>query len=391
MDFHLTQEQEMIRQASRKFARESIAPGADERELTGEYPYGVLEKMGDAGMMGIPFPEKYGGQGGDWVGMHLCIEEVSRADAALGALLDVSTSIVSQEIYAFGTEEQKMNWLVPLARGEKIGAFGMTEPDAGSDPAAVQTRAELREEYWIIDGSKQFITNIGLKSASLVIVMAKVRTEPHGKFSIATIVVPKDSSGFSLGQRYEKMSYHSSATHEILFDKCQVPEDYLLGDINKGFNQHLIVLETGRISVAAMSTGLAQACLDQALDAVRSAYASPRDIMASETVPFMLADISMSIELSRNMYLKAAWLKDQGENHTLEAHYAKLYASETASKITSDVLKILGPSGSLSGQPIATRFLMAKLNEIVEGTSEIQRLVIARELLLNRNRGSGRS
>jgi alkylation response protein AidB-like acyl-CoA dehydrogenase len=381
MDFHLSKKQKTIRDMCRKFAREVVAPRAEEIERTGEHPYEIVAQMGDLGMMGIPFPEKYGGGGGDWVSMHLCIEELSRADILLGAILDVTTSVVGQELFIFGTEEQKQRWLIPIAQGKELGAFGLTEPDAGSDAAAIKTTAVLKGEDWVINGSKQFITNTGLDNTSIVIITAKTQRESDGKTIICTIIVPKDAPGFKVGQKYEKMAQRGSATHELYFDDCRVPRDFLLGDTNRGFAQHLTVLQTGRITVGAMTTGLAQACFDEAIAFIRQGSQGNQSLFTSQRVPFKLADIAMRIELCRTMYLKAAWLKDQGERHTLEAHFAKLYGSETATKIASEVLRIFSPYGYLDEYPISRYFKQAKLFEIVEGTSEMQRLVIARELL----------
>ena len=381
MDFDLTGEQKRIREICRKFAAEVIAPRAKEMERTGEYPYDVIAQMASLGIMGIPFPKEYGGGGGDWVSMHLCIEEISRGDVSLGSLLDVTTSLVANEIYTLGTEEQKQKWLIPLVQGEEIGAFGLTEPDAGSDAAALKTTAVLEGEEWVINGSKQFITNIGLDNASIVIITAKTRIEGDGKEIISTLIVSKDAPGFTLGQRYEKMAFHASATHEVFFDDCRVPKDYLLGDIYKGLAQHFSVLQTGRISVAAISTGLAQACLDEALAYAKQRYQSRQSFLESQTIPFKIADIATMVELSRMIYLKAAWLKDRGKDYTLEAHFAKLFATETAKKIASDVFNLYGLSGCLDENPISRYFKVAKLFEIVEGTSEMQKLIIARELL----------
>ncbi|MBS3919332.1 MAG: acyl-CoA dehydrogenase family protein [Deltaproteobacteria bacterium] len=381
MNFDLTDEQKKVRDMARNFTTKVIAPRAKEMDRTGEYPYDIMAQMASLGMMGIPFPKEYGGGGGDWVSMHLCIEEISRGDVSLGALLDVTTSVAGNEIYSFGTEEQKQKWLIPLAQGKEIGAFGLTEPDAGSDTAALKTTAALEGEEWVINGSKQFITNTGLDNASIIIITAKTRVEQSGRTTISTLIVPKGTPGFTLGERYEKMAFHASATHEVFFDDCRIPKGYLLGDIYEGLAQHLSVLQTGRISVAAISTGLAQACLDEALTYTTKKYQFRQSLLESQTIPFKLADIAMMIELSRTIYLKAAWLKDQGRDYTLEAHFAKLFATETAKKIASDVLNMYGLFGCLEKYPISRYFKVAKLFEIVEGTSEMQRLVIARKLL----------
>jgi alkylation response protein AidB-like acyl-CoA dehydrogenase len=381
MDFRLTEQQKMIRDMCRKFTREVIAPRAEEFERTGEHPYQIIEQMADLGIMGIPFPVEYGGSGGDWVGMNLCIEELSRGDILFGGILDVTTSVVGQELLVFGTEEQKQRWLIPIAQGKELGAYGLTEPDAGSDAGATRTTATLEGEEWVINGTKQFITNTGLDNSSIVIITAKTQVQSDGKEIICTIIVPKDAPGFQVGEKYEKLAMRAGATHELIFNNCRVPRDYLLGDIEKGFAQHLTVLETGRISVAAVATGLAQACFDEAIAFTRKRLQVDKYLATSQRIPFKLADIAMRIELSRTMYLKAAWLKDHGRRHKLEAHFAKLYGSETATEIAAEVLKIFSPYGYLDEYPISRYFKQIKLFEIVEGTSEMQRLIIARELL----------
>ena len=385
MDLDLTKEQKAVRENSRRFAREVIAPRAEEFERTGEHPYDIISQMAELGMMGIPFPKKYGGQGGDWVSMNICIEELSRIDMLPGVILDVTVTGTGQALYLFGTEEQKKKWLIPIASGEALGAMGLTEADAGSDASGIRTNARLDGNEWIINGSKQFITNTGLKNNSIVIVAARTNRPSDGKDVICTIIVPTDTPGFKVGRRYEKLGMRATSNHELFFDDCRVPKENLLGDINKGFTHHMSSLQAGRIAVAALSTGFAQACYDDAFLFVKRRFNNPKAIMDSETLPFSLADIAMKIELSRLMYLKAAWLKDRGRPHNLEAHFAKLYASETATDIATEVLKIFSPKGHFENHPVARYFRQAKLNEIVEGTSEMQRLIIARELLLHKN------
>lgn len=245
MNFDLTKEQKMIRDEVRNFTKKEITPRAEALEQSGEYPYDIYAKMAELGLMGIPIAEAYGGMGSDWVSLHLAIEEVSRGDLTFGAMLDVTTSVVAQELEVFGTEEQKQKWLVPIAGGERIGAFGLTEPDAGSDAGSLRTTAELQGDEWVLNGTKQFITNIGLDNASLVLIAATVANPEQGDI-ISTFIVPKDAPGFKLGKRYQKMAWHASATHEVILADCRIPKDYLLGDPDRGFAQHLAVLETGR-------------------------------------------------------------------------------------------------------------------------------------------------
>lgn len=379
MDFDLTKEQQMIRKEVRRFAKTEIEPYVAELDESGEYPYDIMKKMGKLGFMGIPFPEKYGGMGGDWVGMHICIEEISRVDGTLGAMLDITTSVIGQELLVFGTEEQKQKYLIPIAKGENIGAFGMTEPDAGSDAGALVTTATLEGDEWVINGTKQFITNIGLKNSSIVVATAKTVLE-DGKERICTFIVPKDAPGFSLGKRYKKMAWASSATHEVIFNNCRIPKENILGDPGRGLAQHLEVLETGRISIAAVSVGVAQACLEAALNHSKGRKQFGMPIFNFQAIQFKLADMAMNIELARNQYLKAAWLKDQGRPHTFEATTAKLFASEMLEKVASDALQIHGGYGYMDEYPISRLYKGAKILQIVEGTSEVLRMILGRIL-----------
>ena len=380
MDFDLTEEHKMIRDMCRDFTTEVIAPRAEEIERTGEYPYDIMAQMAELGMMGIPISDEYGGSGGDWVGMHLCIEEISRGDPTFGALLDVTTSVVAQELDVFGTEDQKRKWLPPIARGEKIGAFGLTEPDAGSDAQSIRTRALLQGNEWIINGTKQFITNIGLDNASIIIIAAVTKKAVQGPGRIATFIVPKDASGFVLGKRYEKIGWHGSATHEVIFEDCPVPEDNLLGDPVKGFSQHLAVLQTGRISIAAIAVGSAQACLNESIRYARERVQFRKPIASFQAIQFKLADMAVAIELARNQYLKAAWLKDRGRKHSFEATTAKLFASEMLEKTASEAVQIHGGYGYMAEYPVSRYYRGAKVLQIVEGTSEVMRIILAREL-----------
>ena len=379
MIFDLTEEHRMIRDMSRDFASKVIAPRSEEMERGGEYPYDIIRQMADLGMMGIPFSETYGGSGGDWVGMHLCIEEISRGDMTLGALLDVTTSVAGQEIDVFGTEEQKNKWLVPIAQGVEIGAFGLTEPDSGSDARALRTRAVLEGDEWVLDGTKQFVTNIGLENASMVLVAAITGKNKKGNI-ISTFIVPKDAPGFQLGKKYEKMSWHGSATHEVILDDCHISKENLLGDPNHGFAQHLAVLETGRISIAAVSVGVAQACLDESLRYAQERKQFGRPIFDFQAIQFKLADMAVSIEMARNQYLKAAWLKDKKRKHTFEATVAKLFASEMVEKTASNAVLIHGGYGCMDEYPVSRYYKGAKFLQIVEGTPEVQRMIIGRIL-----------
>jgi len=381
VDFRLSEEQQMIRDMARKFADEVIAPQAEEMEATGEYPYDIMERMAELGMMGIPFPVEYGGSGGDWVGMHLCIEEIARGDSTLGALLDVTTSVVGQELFVFGTETQKKKWLLPIVQGKEVGAFGLTEPEAGSDAGATRTTAVRDGDSWVINGTKQFITNIGLSNASIIIITARTKSlKPGEKEQINTFIVPKGTAGFTLGKKYDKMAWRHSATHECIFEDCRIPYSNFFGKEGKGFAQHLAVLETGRISIAAIAVGLMQACLETSLKYAKERVQFGKPIINFQAISFKLADMAMAIELARNMYLKAAWLKDNHLPHTLEAAYAKLYASEACEKVASDAYQIHGGYGFMNEYAVSRYYRHTKILQIVEGTSEVQRMVISRNL-----------
>ena len=379
MDLDLTDEHKMIRDMARDFSDEVIAPRAEDMERTGEPPYDIIAQMAELGMMGIPFSEEYGGSGGDWVGTHVCIEEISRGDLTLGALLDVTTSVVGQEMDVFGTEEQKRKWLVPIARGKEIGAFALTEPDSGSDAGALRTKAVPEGDEWILNGTKQFVTNIGLNNASVVLVAAISGKNEKGNI-ISTFIVPKSAPGFQLGKKYEKMTWRASATHEVILEDFRLPKKNLLGDPNRGFAQHLAVLETGRISIAAVSVGVAQACLDQSLRYAQERTQFGKPIFDFQTIQFKLADMAISIELARNQYLKAAWLKDRKRKHTFEATIAKVFASEMLEKVASDAVQIHGGYGYMVEYPVSRYYQGAKLLQIVEGTSEVQRMILGRML-----------
>jgi alkylation response protein AidB-like acyl-CoA dehydrogenase len=362
VDFRLSEKQEAVKNMARRFAREVVAPRVQEYDRTGEHPYDIVEQMGKLGMMGIPFPEKYGGGGGDWVSMYLCMEELSRADVLPAVVLNVSAIGVGHELFVYGTEAQKQRWLVPILQGKELGATALTEPDAGSDAGSVKTTAVLVGDEWVIDGTKQFITNTGLSNNSIVIVAAKTQTASSGKTTVCTIIVPTDTSGFKVGQKYDKMGEHAIATRQLFFDDCRVPKDFLLGDMDRGLAQRLSSLQTGRIAIGAIATGFAQACFDEALIFYRQKYTGRPSLFKTQRDPFKLADMAMRIELCRTMYLKAGWLKDQGQTHILEASYAKLYIAETATNIATEVLRMCNPYGYLDRYPISRYFRVAKLH-----------------------------
>lgn len=381
MDFKLSSEQEMVRDLCRNFAKNEIIPIAEELDKTGQFPYEIWKKMAGLGICGIPIPEEYGGGGLDWLSMIIAIEEISRGDASLGNSLLDSVTLPMNLLYTFGTEEQKKKWLIPLATGEKIGAFGLTEPQAGSDTSAIQTRADLEGEEWVINGNKQFITNAGLKHNSLVIIAAVTGEGEKGRKKISNFIIPTGYGGYNFGQRYKKMGYRSSETRELVFDNCYIPKENILGNPDKGMAQFLMALQTSRIGFAAHSVGLAQAILDVSLAYAKEREQFGRPISKFQAIRLKLADMLMEIELARLMVYKAAWQKDQGENYFAASTYAKLFASETAKRCADRGVQIHGGYGLMDEYPVSRYWREVKFEEILEGTSEIQRFNIARRVL----------
>ena len=381
MDFNLTAEQVMVRDLCRNFAKNEIKPIAGEMDKSGQFPYEAWKKMGNLGICGIPFPEEWGGGGLDWLSMIIAIEEISRGDASLGnALLD-SVTLPMNLLCTFGTDDQKKKWLFPLATGDKIGAFGLTEPQAGSDTSAIQTRAVLEEEEWVINGTKQFTTNAGLKHNSLVIIAAVTGERDKGTKKVSNFIIPTGVGGYNFGQKYKKMGYRSSETRELIFDDCRIPKENILGNPDKGIAQFLMALQTSRIGFGAHSVGLAQAIFDVSLAYAREREQFGRNIGKFQAIRFKLADMVMEIELARLMVYKAAWQKDQGENYFATSTFAKLFASETAKQCADRGVQIHGGYGLMDEYPISRYWREVKFEEILEGTSEIQGLNIARRVL----------
>jgi butyryl-CoA dehydrogenase len=381
MDFHLTTEQQMIRDLCKNFVKNEIAPIAEEMDQTGQFPYPVWKKMGDLGMIGIPFPEEYGGGGMDWLSMMIAIEEISRGDASLGVSLLDSVTLPANLIFTFGTEEQKQQWLIPLATGEKIGAFGLTEAQAGSDANAIQTRAVLDGEEWVINGTKQFITNAGLKHNSLVIIAAVTGQGEGTRKRISNIIVPTGVGGYNFGEKFKKMGWRASETRELIFDECRVPKANILGNPEKGYAQFMMALQTSRMGFAAHSVGLAQAIFDVSLAYAKEREQFGRTISKFQVTQFKLADMLMEIELARLMVYKTAWQKDNGENYFSTSTYAKIFASETAKRCADQGVQIHGGYGLMDEYPISRYWREVKFDEILDGTSEIQRLNIAQKVL----------
>jgi alkylation response protein AidB-like acyl-CoA dehydrogenase len=375
VDFDLSEEQRAFRDAVREFAEEVIAPQAHEFDRREEFPLETVRRLGELGVFGLPFPERYGGLDGDFVTFCLCLEEVARIDSSLAVTIEAAVGLGANPIHRFGTDEQKERWLPPMCRGQVLGAFALTEPGGGSDAQAIRTTARDEGDVWVIDGSKVFITNSGTPLSKVCVVAALT-----GEGEISTILVPTDTPGFTVGPSYRKIGWHASDTHELSFSGCRVPRGDLLGERGRGYAQFLEVLDDGRIAIAAMSVGLARGCLEESVKYATEREAFGRPIGAFEALQFKMADMKVAVETARLAYLRAAWLKDRGRPYKAEAAIAKLYASEIAVTCAREAVQVHGGYGYIEEFPVARFYRDAKVLEIGEGTSEIQRLIIARDL-----------
>jgi short-chain 2-methylacyl-CoA dehydrogenase len=380
MDFTLNEEQEAIRETCRDFAQQEIKPLAAEMDASGVFPYALIAQMGELGLLGLPFPEEYGGAGADFLSYCLAIEEISRGDVSVGITMEAHTSLGSMPFHLYGSKEQKEQYLPLLVRGKRLWSFGLTEPEAGSDSGGTQTRAVLENGYWRINGAKAFITNAGTEITGGVTITAVTGKRNDGHNEITNIIVPKGTAGYSIGQAYKKMGWKASDTRPLAFEDCMVPEGDILGQRGDGFRQFLQILDAGRVAIAALSVGLAQACLDEALSYAqqRKQFGSP--ISKFQAIQFKLADMATEIELARLMYYKAAWLHMQGKPYTKEASMAKLFASEMAKRAADQAVQIHGGYGFMDEYPVSRYWRSVKINEIGEGTSEVQRMLIAKQL-----------
>lgn len=377
MNFDLTAEQEMILKTIREFSDEEVAPGALERDRKKEFPIEVFKKMADLGLMGLPFPEEYGGAGADTVSFAIVTEELSRACGSTGITYSAHISLGGAPLYLFGTEEQKQKYLVPICTGETFGAFGLTEPSAGSDAGGTRTTAVEADGEYIINGNKCFITNA---SYAKHLALTAITGEKEGKKEISAIIVPTDAKGFKVIDNYEKMGLHSSNTTELVLEDVRVPTEHFLGKKGEGFKQFLITLDGGRIGIGAMAVGIAQAAYEKTLHYAKERHQFGHQLSHFQAIQFKLADMAMKIELARNMVYKAAWLKDQGKPFSKEASMCKLYASEVCMEITDQAVQIHGGYGYMRDYHVERFMRDGKLTEIGEGTSEIQRMVIARQI-----------
>jgi len=378
MEYALSKEQTMIQTVIRDFAKREVEPIAAELDVEERFPRETFEKMREAEMLGLPFPKEYGGAGGDSISYAICIEELSRHCATTGVMYSAHISLGSNPIYMFGTEAQKQKYLVPMARGEKMGAFGLTEPNAGTDSAAQQTTAEKRENTYILNGAKVFITNGGEADVYIVFAMTD---KSKGNRGISAFIVEKDFPGFSIGKKEEKLGIRGSATTELIFEDCVVPVENLLGGENQGFKVAMKTLDGGRIGIAAQALGIAQGALDQSLSYMKERIQFGKPIAQFQGLQWMVAEMGTEVEAARLLVYKAAWNKDNGLPYAKEAAMAKLFASETAMRVTTKAVQLHGGYGYTRDYPVERMMRDAKITEIYEGTSEVQKMVISAALL----------
>jgi len=375
LNFDLDQEHELVRSTVREFAQQRVAPVAEELDRESRFPYELVGELAELGLMGMTIPEEYGGGGADTVSYAIAIEELTRVDSSVAITVAAHHSLGTLPIYYYGSEEQKQQWLPELASGKKLAAFGLTEPDAGSDAGATRTRAELQDGDWVVNGSKLFITNAGTDVTACVTITAST-----GADEISNIIVPNGTPGYEISKPMKKLGWHASDTRELSFKDAAVPEGNLLGPRGKGFQQFLEILDGGRISVAAMGVGLAQGAYDLAFAYAQERQQFGKPIAKFQAVQFKLADMATELEAGRNLVYKAAWLKDQGRDFALAAAQAKLYTGELSNRAVNWALQIHGGYGYMDEYAISRLYRDQKILEIGEGTNEVQRMVIARHL-----------
>ena len=375
MNFDLSDEHELIRRTVRDFAVERAAPVAEELDREHRFPYDLVAELAELGLMGIPVPDEYEGAGADTVSYAIAVEELTRVDSSLAITVAAHTSQGTMPLLLFGSEEQKREWLPDLASGRRLAAFGLTEPNAGSDAGATETRAELHDEQWVVNGSKVFITNAGTEITACVTITART-----GDDEISNIVIPNGTPGYVISAPMQKLGWRASDTRELAFQDCAVPAGNLLGERGRGFQQFLEVLDGGRISVAAMGVGLAQGAYDLALAYARERHQFGRPISSFQAIQFQLADMATEIEAGRQLVYKAAWLKDQERPFAREAAMAKLFTGELSHRAVNHALQIHGAYGFMEEHAISRLYRDQKVLEIGEGTNEVQRMVIAKHL-----------
>lgn len=377
MNFELSQEQRMIQKTIKEFAEEVVEPGAYERDKTKQFPAEIFQQLGEMGMLGLPFSEEYGGSGADTISFAIVTEELSKACGSTGITYSAHISLGGSPINMFGTEEQKRKYLSKICSGESMGAFGLTEPNAGSDAGGTLTEAVERDGQFTINGNKCYITNA---SYAKFLALTAITDRSEGKKEISAIIVPTDAPGFKVIDNYEKMGLNASNTTELILEDVVVPAENLLGKKGNGFRQFLMTLDGGRIGIGAMAVGIAQAAFEKALAYSKERKQFGKTLSEFQAIQFKLADMAMKIDLARTMVYKAAWLKDQGKPFTKEASFCKLFASEMCTEVTNQAIQIHGGYGYMKEYHVERYLRDAKLLEIGEGTSEVQRMVIARQI-----------
>jgi short-chain 2-methylacyl-CoA dehydrogenase len=381
ISFDLTDEQVQLRDVVRQFAQEQVAPRAEAMNEAREFPTDLVLEMGKMGLFGLPFPTTYDGMGGDLLSLCLAIEELGRVDQSLGITLDAGVGLGAMPIYKFGTEEQRRKWLPPLARGEQLAGFGLTEPGGGSDAGGLRTTARQDGDEWVINGSKQFITNAGTDISAFVTITAVTNDDPR---EVTNFVVPTGTPGYSIGSGYRKVGWHASDTRDLSFDDCRVPAENQLGERGKGFSNFLTILDEGRIAIAALAVGLIQGCVDECTRYAHERTAFGKPIGAYQAVAFKIADMEAAAQTARHAYWHAAWLAQEGRPFTTAAAIAKLYSTEAAMDAAREATQIFGGYGFTTEYLVGRFYQDAKILEVGEGTSEVQRMVIARSLGLPR-------
>ena len=380
VDHRLSPEHEELRKTVEQFARDTVAPVIGDYYERGEFPYDLVASMGRLGLFGLPFPEEYGGMGGDYLALSLALEELARVDSSVAITLEAGVGLGAMPIFRFGTEAQKQQWLPGLCAGEVLGAFGLTEPGSGSDAGALRTTARLDGGDWVINGTKAFITNSGTDITGLVTVTAVTGERADGRKEISAIIVPAGTPGFTVSKKYSKVGWNASDTHELSFTDCRVPAANLLGQPGRGYAQFLQTLDEGRIAIAALATGLAQGCIDECLRYVGERQAFGRPIGEFQAIQFKLADMEARAHTARLAYYHAAAKLVAGEPVKKDAAIAKLVSSNAAMDNARDATQIFGGYGFMNEFPVGRFYRDAKILEIGEGTSEVQRMLIAREL-----------
>jgi len=379
VDLDLSQEQRDFVRVMRGFVDDAIRPNAERWDEEHALPMDAVKQMAELGLFGLPFPEEYGGSGADFLTLCLAIEEIAKVDSSLAITLEAAVGLGAMPVYRFGTDEQRAKWLPPLATGDALAGFGLTEPGGGSDAGATRTTARLEDGEWLVNGSKSFITNSGTDITSFVTVTALTGSEDDRK-EISAIIVPTGTEGFDVGKSYRKMGWWHSDTHELSFNDCRVPQGNLLGERGQGFKNFLKILDDGRIAIAALAVGLAQGCVDESIRYAQERSAFGRAIGSFQGLQFKIADMAMKTELARQAYYRAAWLKEKNRPYKKEAAMAKLYASEIAVDVARDAVQVHGGYGYIEEFPVCRHFRDSKILEIGEGTSEVMRILIAREL-----------